>query len=83
MSSNLASTSWPSTPVSDEVKDLLARFFQLVDLRDPNAGKAISEEIFLPDGVFVTAVSAFTGKSGALNQPSILSISDPLSSQPW
>ncbi|OAP57542.1 hypothetical protein AYL99_08280 [Fonsecaea erecta] len=52
----------PSTPVSPATKDLVARFFHLVDQQDDNVGPLLAEEIFTPDARFVSANSAFQGK---------------------
>ncbi|KAH0848102.1 hypothetical protein FOPE_01887 [Fonsecaea pedrosoi] len=57
-----SSTIWPPAPISPAVKDLLGRFFHLADQKDDNVGTVLAEEVFTPDGRFVTANGAFEGK---------------------
>jgi len=61
----LESTLWPPTPVKPEVKELISRFFQLVDLNDETAGRKIAEEVFTPEGRFSGPNGAFKGKEGS------------------
>lgn len=59
------STIWPPTPISPEVKALLARFFDLIDAPDPEgSGKGLAEEVFTEDGTLITGNGVFRGKSG-------------------
>lgn len=78
--SAISSTVWPSTPVSPTTKDLVARFFHLVDQQDDNVGPLLAEEIFTPDARFVSANSAFEGKEGTFSSFSFVSCSNVLSS---
>ncbi|OQU95759.1 SnoaL-like domain-containing protein [Cladophialophora immunda] len=57
-----ASTVWPPTPVPPATKDLLGRFFHLVDQKDDTVGVVLAEEVFTPDARFVSANGAFEGK---------------------
>lgn len=70
------STIWPPTPISPEVKALLARFFDLVDAQDPEgSGKRLAEEVFTEDGTLMTANGTFQGKSGMCCIPSVVLLS--------
>jgi hypothetical protein len=55
----LKHTAWPSVVITDNVKELLGKFFTIVDLPDPEAGKRLADEIFTEDGIMAAA----TGKS--------------------
>lgn len=59
MDTALKNTSWPFIVISDDVKCLIAKFFAIVDLPDPNSGNKLAEEIFTEFGVMAAA----TGKS--------------------
>jgi hypothetical protein len=62
------STIWPPTPVSPEVKALLARFFDLIDNPDPEgSGKGIADEVFTEDGTLITGNGTFQGRSGIVH----------------
>jgi hypothetical protein len=55
----LKNTTWPSIIITDNVKELLGKFFTIVDLPDPESGKRLADEIFTEDGIMAAA----TGKS--------------------
>ena len=58
----MASTKWPSTGLSPEVKQLITHFFSLVDLPKPDAGLQIAAEVFAEDGVFTGTGGSYEGK---------------------
>lgn len=64
MSDGLASTEWPPTPISTETKQLLARFVEIVDLKDEKSGQLLADEIFVSDGKLVASVGSFNGIDG-------------------
>ena len=55
------STSWPSSSLPDSVKKLIDNFFSLVDLKDPEAGSRLADEIFTTDGKFSAVIGSFEG----------------------
>ena len=64
MGKALQNTSWPSVAIPSDGKDLIGKFFSLVDLSDPNSGMSLAEEVFAEDGVFVAVSSKFVGSEG-------------------
>lgn len=59
------STIWPPTPITPEVKALLAHFFDLIDAPDPEgSGQGLAEEVFTEDGTLITGNGTFRGKEG-------------------
>ncbi|KAJ5585681.1 hypothetical protein N7450_005468 [Penicillium hetheringtonii] len=52
---------WPIPQPSPEVKQLVHRFFALVDTKSEEVGKTIADEIFTQDGLMVTANAMFQG----------------------
>lgn len=72
MAQALSSAVWPPTPVSSEVKELLARLFHLVDQKDDNVGTILAEQIFTADASFISANGTFKGKDGIDIPPSLL-----------
>ena len=59
---NMASTQWPTTGLSAEVKQLITHFFSLVDLPKPDAGLQIAAEVFTEDGVFTGTGGSYKGR---------------------
>jgi len=63
MPSALDNASFPSTPqVSDEVKNIINEFYALADVKDPNNGKTMAEEIFTQNAVIHMPHITFSGK---------------------
>ncbi|QKX64682.1 uncharacterized protein TRUGW13939_11858 [Talaromyces rugulosus] len=52
---------WPISQPSSEVKQLVNRFFTLVDTNSQEAGKTLADTIFTNDEVFITANGTFQG----------------------
>lgn len=60
-----AYTIWPSTDcLSAPVKQLIDKFFSLVDQKGGDTGEQLSREIFTEDATFLTANGAFQGATG-------------------
>lgn len=57
-------TIWPSTDFPDNVKELLAHFFKLVESKDEEVGKKLAEEVFTPTGMTQSGVQKFVGTEG-------------------
>lgn len=58
---------WPSSPivVTDPVKQIITRFFNISDSLDPNSGKSFADELFVEDGFFKThKTMIFKGREG-------------------
>ncbi|KAJ5745091.1 hypothetical protein N7520_010273 [Penicillium odoratum] len=54
---------WPISQPSPEVKQLVHRFFSLVDTNSEEVGQTIADEIFTQDGLMVTANAMFQGSA--------------------
>ncbi|KAJ5756892.1 uncharacterized protein N7511_007074 [Penicillium nucicola] len=52
---------WPSLQPSSGVKQLVSRFFALVDTNSEEVGQTLADDIFTQDGVFITANGTFQG----------------------
>jgi hypothetical protein len=52
MSYQIASTEWPSYPVSDATKQLIGSLFATLDDTSSDAGDRLADNIFAIDGVF-------------------------------
>lgn len=63
---------WPIPQPSPEVKQLVHRFFALVDTKSEEVGKTIADEIFTQDGLMVTANAMFQGAAGKIAHPEFL-----------
>lgn len=59
-----ANTEWPSTPVPQPVKDLLAKFFDIGDTKSEEAGQRLGNEVFAPDGRIVVNKRSINGAAG-------------------
>lgn len=58
---------WPSSLiiVTDEVKHLITRFFEISNSIDPDSGRFFAEELFAKDGYFKTHKTCiFNGHDG-------------------
>lgn len=52
MSYTLASTKWPSFPISEATKQLVGSLFSTLDDTSNGAGDRLADEIFATEGVF-------------------------------
>lgn len=64
-----ASTIWPSPQPSDGIKQLVDRLFTLADTKTADAGDLLAQEVFSPDGQFLSPQGTFTGSTGAPSCP--------------
>ena len=64
MGNALQNTNWPSIAILSDGKDLIGKFFSLVDLPDPHSGRILAEEVFAEDGVFVAVSNKSFGSEG-------------------
>lgn len=58
---------WPSglILVSDRVKQLITRFFEISDSAEPTSGRLMADEVFAKDAIFTThKESIFRGHDG-------------------
>lgn len=55
---------WPATTVPDGGKELISRFFELIDLPDPASGRGLAEDIFTEKGVFIAGSNRWEGSEG-------------------
>lgn len=51
---------------SSDVKQLVERFFTLVDTNSDDVGQTLADELFTNDGVFITANATFQGSAGEI-----------------
>ena len=63
---------WPISQPSPEVKQLVHRFFALVDTNSEEVGQTIADEIFTQDDLMVTANAMFQGAAGKITFPELL-----------
>ncbi|KAL4801509.1 hypothetical protein BDV18DRAFT_164924 [Aspergillus unguis] len=54
-------TQWMSDPISQETKDLIARFYQLADSKQSDAGHRLATEVFSEDALLSTPHGRFNG----------------------
>jgi hypothetical protein len=57
-------TEWPSTPVPQPVKDLIAKFMDIGDTKSEEAGQRLGYEIFTSDGKIVVNKRSINGGAG-------------------
>jgi hypothetical protein len=51
---HMEAVEWPThVPIPQPVKDIIARFYLLVDSNDPQDAQELADEVFTPDGRFV------------------------------
>lgn len=65
MGYNTESTEWPTAAeVPQAIRDLIDRFYSLLDDDRPEVGATLADEVFTPDGVAYFGGAAFHGISG-------------------
>lgn len=52
---------WPTQPIPEPVKDIIARFYALVDSSEPDCSSELANNVFTPDGEFVVNKRAMRG----------------------
>ncbi|KAK3045202.1 hypothetical protein LTR09_013083 [Extremus antarcticus] len=57
----MKSAVWPQAPIQQEVKDLVYRFFALVDQNRAGVGEELASNVFTSDGIFAGSVGTFKG----------------------
>jgi hypothetical protein len=60
-----ATTIWPSSNCSAEVRGLIDRFFLLADTKEDDVGARIAKNLFTPDGTIFTPSGIFKGAGRA------------------
>lgn len=58
-------TEWPSTPVPETLKNLMDRFFVIMDKNTPDAGARLAAEIFTPTATFTLSGGTYIGSEGS------------------
>ncbi|KAL2061485.1 hypothetical protein VTL71DRAFT_6862 [Oculimacula yallundae] len=61
MGYNTISTDWPSFPVPDDVKQLIDKFFNLLDSQEANVGDTLADDVFAPDAIATFGPHVFEG----------------------
>jgi hypothetical protein len=64
MSAPIDHAVWPQTPIQNEVKVLVYRFFSLVDQNRPGVGEELASDVFTSDGIMITSTGKFKGNAG-------------------
>ena len=54
-------TIWPVPAITDGVKDVITKFYELADSKQADSGPRIASEIFTQDGSFITPTRTFQG----------------------
>ncbi|KAK4549646.1 hypothetical protein LTR36_004947 [Oleoguttula mirabilis] len=52
---------WPSQPVPEAIKELIARFYSLVDSSDPSCCEGLANTVFTQDGEFLVNKRSMKG----------------------
>lgn len=60
----IKNTVWLSDSIGQDIKDLVATFYELADCKEANAGPRMATEVFTKDAVLVSASGTFRGFSG-------------------
>lgn len=55
---------WPATTLQKGVKEVIARFYELADSKEPDAGPRIANEVFTKGATLVSVSGTFQGFSG-------------------
>ncbi|KAE8359561.1 hypothetical protein BDV27DRAFT_149472 [Aspergillus caelatus] len=71
MSDSRKSVIWPVSQPLPEVKQLIYRFFALVDTNSQEVGPVLADEIFTQDGVLITANAIFQGAASKTPPPGL------------
>lgn len=71
------STVWPSPQISFEIKQLLDKFFSLVDNKAGDSGQRLGTEVFTPDGKFFATSGNFQGSAGMSLENATLETNPP------
>jgi hypothetical protein len=64
MTYNTEHTEWPSFEINGAIKELISRFFLLLDSEDASVGDTLADEIFASNGKAVFGGRSFTGADG-------------------
>jgi hypothetical protein len=57
-------TVWPEDPIPEKIKALIDRFYIIADLKAPEAGPRLAEEIFAPNATLVMGAHKTAGSEG-------------------
>lgn len=57
-------TKWLSEAISQETKQLIARFYELADSKQPDAGQLLATQVFAKEATLVAANGTHKGSSG-------------------
>ncbi|KAH6990181.1 hypothetical protein EDB80DRAFT_882189 [Ilyonectria destructans] len=56
-------TVWPAATLNNGVKDLITKFYQLADSKQPDAGARMASEVFSKDATLLSPNGTFQGSS--------------------
>jgi hypothetical protein len=57
-------TTWSSNDITQDVKDLVARFYELADSKSADAGHLMANDIFSKEAVLIGPQATFRGFEG-------------------
>lgn len=55
---------WLSAAFTQQIKDVVARFYELADSTSPDAGSVMASDVFSKDAVLIGPTGTFTGSEG-------------------
>lgn len=77
MGYGIDSAEWPTgIEVPSAVKQLIERFYQLLDNSDPGIGDVLADEIFAENGVAYFGATPFSGTEGLCHAACCTPVSD-------
>ena len=56
---------WPTVNVPNPIKQLISRFYELVDSQEPDCSQRLAAEVFTYDGTFVINQRTMKGSEGS------------------
>ena len=64
MATAIETTTWPAIPIPTDVKDLISRYYSLVETKDSSVGDRLATDVFTPDGIFSSPHVTAAGSAG-------------------
>jgi len=58
---------WPSQPIPQPVKDIIARFYSLLDSPDPSSSYGLTTTVLTPDAIFIINKRELKGVKGSFS----------------
>jgi hypothetical protein len=58
------STEWPSPAFPASIKNLISRFYELIESQAEDVGPRLATEVFTPGGIMQSGPQKFSGSDG-------------------